>query len=123
MCFLRNGSRPSVLVQLLRKSRLISSSIWCLWLTPSRRQVVGALGGAQIADWIGRKYTLMGAIAVSFVAITLEFIATTNPMFFGGKFLNGFAVGTIQTVAYTYIGEVRSHTISRLLRCIIDAVQ
>lgn len=35
-------------------------------------------------------------------------VATTNPMFFGGKFLNGFAVGTIQAVASTYIGEVSS---------------
>ena len=80
---------------------------------------MGALGAAQIADWIGRKYTLMGALALSFVAVTLEFIATTNPMFFGGKFLNGFAVGTIQTVAYTYIGEVRSHAMRGLLRSML----
>lgn len=36
----------------------------------------------------------------------MEFIATTNELFFGGKFLNGFAVGTIQTVSGAYIGEV-----------------
>lgn len=112
-----------MLVQLLRKSRVSLPLHRYLWLTSSRRQVVGALGAAQIADLIGRRYTLMGAIAVSFVAVTLEFIATTNPMFFGGKFLNGFAVGTIQTVAYTYIGEVRSHTIRGFSRSIIDAVQ
>lgn len=55
---------------------------------------------------IGRRYTLMGALAVSFIAVTLEFVATSNEMFFGGKFLNGFVVGTIQTVAGSYIGEV-----------------
>jgi SP family general alpha glucoside:H+ symporter-like MFS transporter len=38
--------------------------------------------------------------------VTLEFVATTNPQFFGGKFLNGFAVGTLQAAAGTYIGEV-----------------
>ena len=65
----------------------------------------------------------MGAITVSFVAITLEFIAITNPMFFGGKFLNGFAVGTIQTVASAYIGEVRSYTVSTSLRCTTDILE
>lgn len=36
-------------------------------------------------------------------------------MFFGGKFLNGFAVGTIQAVASTYIGEVRDPTALSIL--------
>lgn len=44
---------------------------------------------------------------MSFAAISMEFVATTNPLFFGGKFLNGFAVGTLQAVTGTYIGEVR----------------
>lgn len=46
------------------------------------------------------------ALVISFAAITLEFVATTNEQFFGGKFLNGFAVGTLQAVSSTYIGEV-----------------
>jgi hypothetical protein len=28
-------------------------------------------------------------------------------MFFGGKFLNGFAIGTLKACSTTYIGEVR----------------
>jgi MFS transporter, SP family, general alpha glucoside:H+ symporter len=48
----------------------------------------------------------MLALAVSFAAITMEFVATTNPLFFGGKFLNGFAVGTLQATSSSYIGEV-----------------
>lgn len=68
--------------------------------------VFGVIGAAAIADYIGRKKTLMLALAVSFAAITMEFVATTNPLFFGGKFLNGFAAGTIQAVMTTYIGEV-----------------
>jgi hypothetical protein len=36
----------------------------------------------------------------------MEMVATTNEIFFGGKFLNGFAVGTLQAVSGTYIGEV-----------------
>lgn len=48
----------------------------------------------------------MIALVVSFGAVSLEFVSTTNEMFFGGKFLNGFATGILQTVAGSYIGEV-----------------
>jgi hypothetical protein len=37
----------------------------------------------------------------------MEFVATTNAVFFGGKFLNGFAVGALASVTVSYIGEVR----------------
>lgn len=50
----------------------------------------------------------MAALVISFAAITLEFVAVKNEEFFGGKFLNGFAVGVLQAVAGTYIGEVMS---------------
>ena len=70
------------------------------------RQVIGALASAQFADWIGRRYSLVIALIISFAAITMEMVATTNEVFFGGKFLNGFAVGTLQAVSGTYIGEV-----------------
>lgn len=36
----------------------------------------------------------------------MEFVATTNAVFFGGKFLNGFAVGALASVTVSYIGEV-----------------
>jgi MFS family permease len=68
--------------------------------------VVGALGAAVIADWIGRRNTLIIALVISYAAVSLEVVSTTNEMFFGGKFLNGFAVGAIQAVCATYIGEV-----------------
>lgn len=68
--------------------------------------MIGALFSGQLADIIGRRWTLVVALAVSFAAITIEFIATTNEVFFAGKFVNGFAVGTIQATSGTYIGEV-----------------
>jgi len=61
----------------------------------------------------------MLALAISFIAISMEFVATTNGLFFGGKFLNGFAVGAIQTVNVTYIGEVKKHTVSKKCRPMI----
>jgi hypothetical protein len=36
----------------------------------------------------------------------MEFVATTNALFFGGKFLNGFAIGALASVTVSYIGEV-----------------
>ncbi|OQU97498.1 hypothetical protein CLAIMM_03423 [Cladophialophora immunda] len=76
---------------------------------PVASAIFGVLGGATIADIIGRKFTLIGALAISFAAISVEFAATTNPVFFGGKFLNGFAVGAIQGVMTTYVGEITPH--------------
>ena len=40
------------------------------------------------------------------VGITVETIATTNTVFFAGKFINGFAVGAFGTITMTYVGEV-----------------
>jgi SP family general alpha glucoside:H+ symporter-like MFS transporter len=86
---------------------------------PVASATFGVLGAAAIADTIGRKWTMVGALVVSFAAITIEFVSTTNPVFFGGKFLNGFATGTIQAVMTAYIGEVFSlHQIPVcLLKC------
>lgn len=71
------------------------------------RQFFGALIAGQVADWIGRRNSIAIALLISFGAVTLEFVSTTNEMFFGGKFMNGFATGILQTVAGSYIGEVR----------------
>jgi len=73
----------------------------------------------QIADWIGRKNTMIAFLAISYASITLEFISTTNEMFFAGKFLNGFVVGTLAAVCTTYLGEVSPLAIRGLLTCLI----
>jgi MFS transporter, SP family, general alpha glucoside:H+ symporter len=88
-------------------------------LTQQYRQVVGALAAGLIADFLGRKRTFMAALVVSFIAITLEVVATTNEMFFGGKFLNGFAIGTLKAVSATYIGEVAPISLRGLMTCFI----
>ncbi|KAL4798108.1 general substrate transporter [Aspergillus venezuelensis] len=86
---------------------------------PVASMVVGALGSAQIADWIGRRNTIVLALCISFGAVTLEFLAMTNEMFFGGKFLNGFAVGALQAVCATYIGEIVPLALRGLMTCLI----
>lgn len=68
--------------------------------------MVGALGCGFLADWLGRRAVIMLCLLVTYAAITMEFVATTNALFFGGKFLNGFVLGAIASVTVTYIGEV-----------------
>ncbi|OJJ44590.1 hypothetical protein ASPZODRAFT_160680 [Penicilliopsis zonata CBS 506.65] len=67
---------------------------------------VGSLGASYLADRIGRRLVYLIAFAFMYVGITFEVVATTNSMFFGGKFINGFAVGAFGTVTMTYLAEI-----------------
>lgn len=64
----------------------------------------------DISDKIGRKYLIGGAYVLVMVGITLEVIANTtadgNATFFGGKFINGIAIGGLISTVMTYVGEV-----------------
>ena len=75
----------------------------CLILS---RAVIGSLGSSFLADKIGRKPVFLIAFVVMLVGITLETVATTNGLFFGGKFINGFSVGAFGAISMTYLGEV-----------------
>jgi MFS transporter, SP family, general alpha glucoside:H+ symporter len=68
--------------------------------------IVGAIISGYVSDRIGAKYTLTIAMIISFAGIALEFVATTNAMFFGGKTLNGAVVGVALTTTMTYVGGV-----------------
>lgn len=61
---------------------------------------------------------VMLCLVVTFVAITMEFISTNPELFFGGKFLNGFAVGALASVTVTYIGEVAPFALRGMLTCL-----
>ncbi|ETS78020.1 hypothetical protein PFICI_10082 [Pestalotiopsis fici W106-1] len=85
---------------------------------PLASTIVGTFGASPLADKFGRKPVLIGSILVSFAAIALEFISTTNEMFFGGKFLNGFTTGIILTVALAYVGEIVPLALRGFLTCL-----
>ena len=57
-------------------------------------------------------------LIVTFAAVTMEFVATTNGVFFGGKFLNGFVIGALASVAVTYIGEIAPMKLRGMLTCL-----
>ncbi|WYZ35893.1 hypothetical protein EsH8_X_000540 [Colletotrichum jinshuiense] len=85
---------------------------------PVASAVIGALGSGNLADWLGRKKVIMIALAISFIGITMEFVATTNEVFFGGKFVNGFAIGALSSVTVTYIGEITPLALRGLFTCL-----
>ncbi|CRK12317.1 hypothetical protein BN1723_009691 [Verticillium longisporum] len=68
---------------------------------PIATAVMGALGGGQLADRIGRKKVIMMALVIAYGAITMELVATSPALFLGGKLLNGFSIGAIQGITVT----------------------
>jgi SP family general alpha glucoside:H+ symporter-like MFS transporter len=101
MSFLRHGKALSAARHLHRKAALLFD---CLDVLTCSSKVVACLITGQIADWIGRRYTLLIALIISFIAIAIEFIATTNPVFFAGKLINGLSIGIIATMMVGYVG-------------------
>ncbi|KAH8168536.1 sugar transporter domain-containing protein [Sarocladium implicatum] len=84
---------------------------------PVASGVFGALGCGMVADWLGRRAVIIICLVVSFASITMEFVATDNALFFGGKFLNGFAIGALASVTVSYIGEITPTALRGMLTC------
>lgn len=77
---------------------------------PVASACIGALGVGLIADRFRRKITYAVALVLSYATITLEVVAESNPVFFAGKFVNGFAISSFATISFSYISEVRTPT-------------
>ena len=106
MYFLRTGKERSAEVPLHRKnSSLFPQGTSHLTLT-LKSAVIGSVASGWLADKIGRKLTFFIGFMFSIVGITLEVVATSSPVFFTGKFVNGFAIGAFISVSFTYVGEV-----------------
>ncbi|OAL37866.1 hypothetical protein AYO20_02699 [Fonsecaea nubica] len=73
---------------------------------PQAASVMGALSAAWLADKAGRRFALCCIFAVRLTSVTLEFIATTNNIFFAGRFLGGFSTGGTNSLCMAYIGEI-----------------
>jgi MFS transporter, SP family, general alpha glucoside:H+ symporter len=72
--------------------------------------VMGSMAAGLIADRGGRKFSFATSFLFSIIGITLEAVATSSPVFFAGKFINGFAIGGFIATGFTYVGEVSNLT-------------
>lgn len=97
--------------------KLYDHDVMQVILTSSSRAVISSIASAELADYIGRKKVLALALIISFVAVAIEFIATTNPVFFAGKLLNGFMVGAVGTIMVSYIGEITPLALRGIFTC------
>lgn len=70
------------------------------------RGVIGSFASGWLGDKIGKKLMITIAYVLILVGISVEMVATTNPVFFGAKFTIGFAIGTGLTVSFSYVGEI-----------------
>lgn len=70
------------------------------------RGVIGSFASGWFGDKIGKKLMITIAYVLILVGISVEMVATTNPVFFGAKFTIGFAIGTSLTVSFSYVGEI-----------------
>ncbi|RSL94580.1 hypothetical protein CDV31_014251 [Fusarium ambrosium] len=86
---------------------------------PVATAVISSLISAELADWVGRKNVLAGALVISFIAVAVEFIATTNLVFFIGKLINGFMIGAVATTMISYIGEVTPLALRGVFTCCV----
>ncbi|KAF4633006.1 hypothetical protein G7Y89_g5110 [Cudoniella acicularis] len=65
----------------------------------------GALGAAPIADFIGRRFSLITSCFVFIFGVILQTASTAIPMFVAGRFFAGFGVGLISALIPLYQSE------------------
>lgn len=73
----------------------------------------GALGAAPIADWIGRRLSLIVVTFVFTFGVILQTAATAIPLFVAGRFFAGLGVGLISSLSKFMLWsviQVCSHT-------------
>lgn len=61
----------------------------------------------------------MGTLVISYIAITLEMVATHDAVYFAGELVNGLSVGTLGTVCITYVEEVAPLPLRGVMNCIV----
>ncbi|WVQ94086.1 hypothetical protein IAU59_001164 [Kwoniella sp. CBS 9459] len=67
----------------------------------------GAIGGAPLEDYLGRKWSLMVGCWIFIVGGVLQTVATSNlDLVYGGRFTAGFGVGLMSMICPTYATEI-----------------
>ncbi|KAI0123713.1 maltose permease [Xylariales sp. AK1849] len=73
---------------------------------PNATAVFGSLFAGWLGDVIGRKWAIFLFLCNSFIGVALEYIATTNGVFFAGKMLNGLSLGAFNCLCVAYVSEI-----------------
>ncbi|TGZ79060.1 general substrate transporter [Ascodesmis nigricans] len=66
----------------------------------------GALAGGSVADWIGRRLSIMIACAIFSAGVVLQVASTTVEMLVCGRVLAGFGVGLVSAIVIMYMSEI-----------------
>lgn len=73
---------------------------------PLAGQIVGQWVGSWLADRLGKRWVILGALLLSCGFVGIEFASTTVQIFLVGKALNSFCLGAIQTLCVSYVADI-----------------
>lgn len=91
------GSGPNFYLRTADKS-LITSIL-------SAGTFFGALAGAPLSDFLGRRWGIQVALVVFCVGVILQMVATAIPLFAVGRVVAGLGVGIVSTIVPMYQSE------------------
>lgn len=86
-------------------NRWMVSSVQSIYLAG---MVVGTVGTSHIADWFGRKKTMLGGLLLSVGASFMAAFSTTATMYYVSRFVMAMGVSAYSDIIYTLIMETVS---------------
>ncbi|KAK4225850.1 general substrate transporter [Podospora fimiseda] len=66
----------------------------------------GALVAGDLADWIGRKFTVVGGCAIFMIGVVLQTASAGLGLIVAGRLVAGFGVGFVSAVIILYMSEI-----------------
>ncbi|GAM90593.1 hypothetical protein ANO11243_086380 [Dothideomycetidae sp. 11243] len=66
----------------------------------------GAIFAGALADWIGRRTTIIAGCGVFTVGVILQIASTSTPLLVVGRLIAGFGVGFVSAINILYMSEV-----------------
>ncbi|KAI1406446.1 general substrate transporter [Hypoxylon fuscum] len=66
----------------------------------------GALIAGDLADWVGRRTTIIGGCAVFLVGVVLQTASAGLGLLVAGRLVSGFGVGAVSAILILYMSEI-----------------
>lgn len=66
----------------------------------------GAIIAGDLADWIGRRTTIIAGCGVFIVGVILQTASTSMPLLVVGRLIAGFGVGFVSAIIILYMSEI-----------------